>query len=249
MKKKTGLLLLLIVPVFLLYFVSEAFLRCAAVANINPDKVKLDNILNDLPESIRDIVTYRIMHTDITNALAKAATEDEKLILMAQLGDYTRDLKEKETIFKLLRGRYSHRPESSVAYVYYLLRKDSPDQISIPEFHSYVRKFPQMDQFNIWAMGINRLAQLNMSETDRMNFMLPLLDLKPEYRDFSIFYTEMVRLGTKYSKQDIANRADALIDASRLRDSIAEVQLEQEMQRQAQLQNVRKKASGKKKGK
>ena len=246
MKKKTGLLLLLILPVFLLYFVSEAFLRCAAVANINPDKVKLDNILNDLPESIRDIVTYRIMHTDITNALAKAATEDEKLILMAQLGDYTRDLKEKENIFKLLRGRYSHRPESSVAYVYYLLRKDSPDQISIPEFHSYVKKFPQMDQFNIWAMGINRLAQLNMSELERMNFMLPLLDLKPEYRDFSIFYTEMVRLGTKYNKQDIANRADALIDASRLRDSIAEVQLEQEMQRQAQVQAARKKASGKK---
>ena len=244
MKKKTGLYFL-IIPVFLLYFVSEAFLRCAAVANINPDKVKLDNILNDLPESIRDIVTYRIMHTDITNALAKASTEDEKLMLMAQLGDYTRDLKEKKTIFKLLRGRYSHRPESSVAYVYYLLRKDAPEPVSIPEFHKYVRKFPQMDQFNIWAMGINRLAQLNMTEQDRMNFMLPLLDMKPEYRDYSIFYTELVRLGTKYNKQNVANRADALIDEARLRDSIAEVQLEQEMQKQAKLQTARKKDSGK----
>ena len=233
MKRKTGLFLL-IVPVFLLYFVSEAFLRCAAVANINPDKVKLDNILNDLPESIRDIVTYRIMHTDITNALARATGENEKLFLMAQLGDYTRDLKEKEQIFRLLRSKYPDRAESAPAFVYYLLRKESPDSISIPEFHRYLRKFPQMEQFNIWAMALNRLTQLNFSEPDKMNFMLPLLDMKPEYRDYSIFYTELVRLGTKYRKPQIANRADALIDESRLRDSIAEVQMEQEMQREAQ---------------
>ena len=244
MKKKTGLYFL-IVPVFLLYFVSESFLRCAAVANINPDKVKLDNILNDLPESIRDIVTYRIMHTDITNALAKAATEDEKLMLMAQLGDYTRDLKEKETIFKLLREKYPYRPESSVAFVYYLLRKDSPKQISVPDFHRYLLKFKQMDRFNIWAMALNRLAQLNATEQERMNFMLPLLDMKPEFRDYSIFYTELVRLGTKYRKPNVANRADTLIDECRLRDSIAEVQLEMEMRNQAKLA-ARNKAAGKK---
>ncbi|MBQ6596262.1 MAG: hypothetical protein IJH79_01805 [Lentisphaeria bacterium] len=229
MKMKTGLFFL-IVPVFLLYFVSEAFLRCAAVANINPEKVNLDKILNELPESVRDIVTYRIIHTDLTNALAKATDEEEKLSLLAQLGDYSRDLKEKENIFRLLRGRYSHRPQSAAAYVYYLLRKDSPDQISVPEFHQYLKKFPQLDQYNIWAMALNRLSALKVSEPEKMNFMLPLLDLKPEYRDYSIFYTELVRLGTKYRKPQIANRADALIDESRLRDSIVEVLMEREMQ-------------------
>ena len=253
MKTKTGLFFL-IVPVFLLYFVSEAFLRCAAVANINPEKVNLDKILNELPDSVRDIVTYRIIHTDLTNALAKATDEEEKLSLLAQLGDYSRDLKEKENIFRLLRGRYSHRPQSAVAYVYYLLRKDSPDQISVPEFHQYLKKFPQLDQFNIWAMALNRLSALKVSEPEKMNFMLPLLDLKPEYRDYSIFYTELVRLGTKYQKPQIANRADALIDASRLRDSIADVLLEQEMQQAARRHpagkgNGKDKGNGKGKGK
>ena len=229
MKMKTGLFFL-IVPVFLLYFVSEAFLRCAAVANINPEKVNLDKILNELPDSVRDIVTYRIIHTDLTNALAKATDEEEKLSLLAQLGDYSRDLKEKENIFRLLRGRYSHRPQSAVAYVYYLLRKDSPDQISVPEFHQYLKKFPQLDQYNIWAMALNRLSALKVTEPEKMNFMLPLLDLKPEYRDYSIFYTELVRLGTKYKKPQIANRADALIDECRLHDSIVEVLMEREMQ-------------------
>ena len=229
MKMKTGLFFL-IVPVFLLYFVSEAFLRCAAVANINPEKVNLDKILNELPDSVRDIVTYRIIHTDLTNALAKATDEEEKLSLLAQLGDYSRDLKEKENIFRLLRGRYSQRPQSAAAYVYYLLRKESPDQISVPEFHQYLKKFPQLDQYNIWAMALNRLSALKVSEPEKMNFMLPLLDLKPEYRDYSIFYTELVRLGTKYRKPQIANRADALIDESRLHDSIVEVLMEREMQ-------------------
>ena len=231
MKRKTGLIVF-IVPVFLLYFVSESFLRCAAVANINPDKVKLDNILNDLPESIRDIVTYRIIYTDLTNALARASSEEEKLSLLAQLGDYTRDLKEKETIFQLLRKKYPEKTESAAAFVYYLLRKDSPDQITVPEFHRYLLKFPQMERYNIWAMALNRLSQLNLPEQDKMNFMLPLLEMKPEYRDYSIFYTELVRLGTKYKKPDVANRADALIDESRLRESIMEVQMAREMQNQ-----------------
>lgn len=244
MKRKTGMIFL-IVLVFLLYFVSEAFLRCAAVANINPDKVKLDNILNDLPESVRDIVTYRIMYTDITNALAGASSEEEKISLLAQLGDYTRDLKEKENIFKLLRGKYPGRPESASAFVYYLLRRDSPDQISVPEFHRYLLKFPQLERYNIWAMALNRLAQLKLPEPEKMNFMLPLLDMKPEYRDYSILYTELVRLGTKYRRPDLANRADALIDESRLRDSIAEVQIAQEMQQQAQ--RTGKKGGGKRK--
>ena len=232
MKKKTGLLLLLIVPVFLLYFLSEAFLRCAAVANINPEQVKLDSILNELPESIRDVVTYRIMHTDLTNALAKASDEKEKLVLTAQLGEYTRDLKEKETIFRFLRRKYPDRAETAVAYVYYLLREDSPERVTVAEFHRYLLKIPQMERFNIWAMALNRLTQLKVSGTVRMEFLLPLLEMKPEYRDYSIFYTELVRLGTKYKKPDVANRADALIDESRLRESIMEVQMAREMQNQ-----------------
>ena len=229
MKTKTGLYLL-IVPVFLFYFISEAFLRCAAVANINPEKVKLDTILNDLPESIRDIVTYRIMHTDMTNALAAASTEEEKLLAMAQLGNYTRDLKEKEKIFTLLRDKYSDRPESAYAFTYYLLRDESPRKITVPEFHRYLLKFPQLERFNLWAMALNRLTQLNLPEPEKMKFMLPLLKMKPEYRDYSIFYTELVRLGTKYRNPEVANRADALIDESRLCQSIEEVQMEREMQ-------------------
>lgn len=232
MRKKTGLFCL-IVPVFLLYFISEAFLRCAAIANINPDKIRLDNILNDLPESIRDVVSYRIMHTELTNSLAAAGTEDEKIAIMAQLGDYTRDRKEKERIFNLLFDHYPGKPASAVAFTYYLLRKDSSREISVPEFHRYLLQFPQMDRFNIWALALNRLTQLKISDLEKIQFMLPLLDMKPEYRDYSIFYAELVRLGTKCGRSDIANRADALIDESRLCESIAEVQLEQERRKRS----------------
>ncbi len=230
MKKKTGLIFL-IVPVFLLYFISEAFLRCAAVANINPEKVKLDNILNDLPESVRDIVTYRIMHADMTNSLAAAQTETEKLSIMAQLGDYTRNLEEKEKIFSSLRRNYPDRPEAAPAFVYYLLKEDSPDKITVAGFHEYLLRFPQLERFNIWALALNRLNQLKVSEQDKLNFMMPLLKMKPEYRDYSILYTEMVRLATKYRQPAVANQADALIDESRLCDSIMEVRLEREQEK------------------
>ncbi|MBQ9335669.1 MAG: hypothetical protein IJS14_00025 [Lentisphaeria bacterium] len=243
MKKWTGLICL-IVPVFLLYFISESFLRAAAVANINPEKVKLDNLLNDLPESVRDAVTYRIMHTDLTNALAAAKSEDERVSILSQLGDYTRDQAEKERIFELLRGRYPARPESAPAFVYYLLRTDSPKQITVPEFHRYLLKFGQLERFNIWAMALNRLTQLKTSDRDKLAFMLPLLDMKPEYRDYSIFYTEIVQLAGKLMQTQTANRADRLIDDCRLCPSIEEVQLEREEQKMAA--EAARKKSGKK---
>ncbi|MBO4648110.1 MAG: hypothetical protein J5806_08135 [Lentisphaeria bacterium] len=247
MKKKTGLLLLLIVPVFLLYFLSESFLRAAAVANINPAQVKLDNILNELPESIRDVVTYRIMHTDLTNALAKASDEKEKLALMAQLGDYTRDLEEKEKIFRFLRQKYPNRAETAPAYVYYLLREDSPDRVTMADFHRYLQKLPQLERFNIWAMALNRLTQLKVSGTVRMEFLLPLLEMKPEYRDYSIFYTELVELAMRYQKPAVANRADALIDECRLQPSLAEVELEEMEKENQRREEAAKKRKGERK--
>ena len=114
-KKKIGLIFI-IVPVFLLYFLSEAVLREAAVANINPQKVKIDSILNELPESIRDLITYRITRTEMLNDLAAAETEEEKLAAMVSLGIYTRDPEEKEKILRDVRSHYADKPESAPAF-------------------------------------------------------------------------------------------------------------------------------------
>lgn len=243
MNKKTGLMILMILPVFLLYFISEAFLRCAAVANINPDKVKLDNILNDLPESVRDIVTYRIMHTDMTNDLAAAQTEEEKLYAMAVLGEYTRDPEEKERIFSALRENYAANPIAAPAFVYYFLNEKSKKQLSAAEFHRYLSKFPQLEQFTIWALALNKFRTLKKPEREQLAFMMPLLKLKPEYRDYSLLYTEMVRLASKLRERETANQADAKIDESRFHPSIAEILMEREMEM------MKKNSAGNKKGK
>ena len=114
-KKKIGLIFI-IVPVFLLYFLSEAVLREAAVANINPQKVKIDSILNELPDSVRDLVVYRITRTEMLNNLAAAETDDEKVSAMVVLGSYTRDPLEKEKIFWEVRSKYADHPESAAAF-------------------------------------------------------------------------------------------------------------------------------------
>lgn len=233
MKKKTGLIFL-IISVFLLYFISEACLRCAAVANINPEKVKLDTILNDLPESVRDLVTYRVMYTDLRNNLEKAETEQEKLSALAQLGDYTRDLDEKERIFSRLREKYASTPEASFAFVYYFLNEKNPKKIGIPEFQRYLNTFPQLERYNIWAMALNKTTQAKLSDRERLDFMMPLLSMRPEYRDYSVFYTEMVRLASKLGLSDVANKADGLIDDSRLCPSIFEVIMEREQKAEAE---------------
>ena len=231
-KKKIGLIFI-IVPVFLLYFLSEAVLREAAVANNNPQKVKIDSILNELPESIRDLITYRITRTEMLNDLAAAETEEEKLAAMVSLGIYTRDPEEKEKILWDVRSHYADKPESAPAFAYYLLNEENPKKISIPEYQAYLRKFPQQYQFNIWALGLNRLNDLRKKITwkDRLDFLKPLLEMKPEFRDYSVLYTEISRIAGRFEFRDIEEKAEALYDESRLCPSITEFIMQEEMEK------------------
>ena len=231
-KKKIGLIFI-IVPVFLLYFLSEAVLREAAVANINPQKVKIDSILNELPESIRDLVNYRITRTEMLNDLAAAETEEEKLSAMVSLGVFSRDPEEKEKILWEVRSRYADKPESAPAFAYYLLNEENPKKISIEEYHAYLKKFPQQYQFNVWAAGLNRLNELRkkISWKDRLDFMRPLLNLRPEFRDYSAFYEDISRIAGRFEFRDIEEKAEALYDESRLCPSIMEFMIQEEQEK------------------
>ena len=80
-------------------------------------------------------------------------------------------------------------------------------------------------------------------EREQLAFMMPLLKLKPEYRDYSLLYTEMVRLASKLRERETANQADAKIDESRFHPSIAEILMEREMEM------MKKNSAGNKKGK
>ncbi len=229
-KKKIGLIFI-IVPVFLLYFLSEAVLREAAVANINPQKVKIDSILNELPDSVRDLVVYRITRTEMLNNLAAAETDDEKVSAMVVLGSYTRDPLEKEKIFWEVRSKYADHPESAAAFAYYLLNDENPKRISLSDYHSYLKKFPQQYQYNVWAAGLNRLNDIRKKITwkDRLDFLRPLLDMKPEFRDYSVLYTEISRIAGRFEFRDIEAKAEALYDESRLCPSIMEFLMQEEM--------------------
>ena len=231
-KKKIGLVLI-IIPVFLLYFLSEAVLREAAVANINPQKVKIDTILNELPDSVRDLVVYRITRTEMLNDLAAAETDEEKLAAMVALGIYTRDPEEKEKLLWEVRTKYADRPESAPAFAYYLLNEENPRKISIPEYQAYLKKFPQQYQYNVWAAGLNRLNDLRKKVTwkNRLDFLRPLLEMKPEFRDYSVLYTEISRIAGRFEFRDIEAKAEALYDESRLCPTIMEFLMQEEMEK------------------
>ena len=231
-KKKIGLVII-IVPIFLLYFLSEAVLREAAVANINPQKVKIDTILNELPDSVRDLVIYRITRTEMLNDLAAAETDEEKLSAMVALGIYTRDPEEKEKLLWEVRTKYADHPESAPAFAYYLLNEENPKKLSIPEYQAYLKKFPQQYQYNVWAAGLNRLNDLRKKVTwkNRLDFLRPLLDMKPEFRDYSVLYTEISRIAGRFEFRDIEAKAEALYDESRLCPTITEFLMQEEMEK------------------
>ena len=86
-------------------------------------------------------------------------------------------------------------------------------KITIPEFHKYIAQFPQLDQFYMYSAGLVKLRDLKSDNSEQFEFLLPLLDIQPEYRDFSRLYEYFSDLAVKMEKTDLYLKSKALEDA------------------------------------
>ena len=80
---------------------------------------------------------------------------------------------------------------------------------------------------------MNRLNDLRKKITwkDRLDFLKPLLEMKPEFRDYSVLYMEISRIAGRFEFRDIEEKAEALYDESRLCPSITEFMMQEEMEK------------------
>ena len=208
---KGGRHLLAFCAVLLVYFLSESVLRQAVVSRFESDKIKPEVILARLPASLKEKVGYNLELTRLRDAL-RGGKKDEKTIIATQinLAIYTKDKAESEKIFKSIIRGYPNKSESVQAYCYFLLKKNSPDSVSLKRFHSYVMSCDPKDRLYLWQSGFSKIQKDQQPLLTQLNYLEPLLDIKPDYKEYLVFYEGICKLAGKLGDEEKVEKADTL---------------------------------------
>jgi tetratricopeptide (TPR) repeat protein len=196
-----------LVPAFFIYFYSESLLRQAAISNILPENVKMDSILEMLPANFREKADYSIQKGQITDSIKNAQTESERVASMCNLAEILTNDKEKEKLYKKILEEYPNSKESARAYIFFYRNPETDTKISTDEYRDFIMKFPQIDQFYMWSIGLAKLIKTKGTEEEQYNYLSPLLDVKPQYRDYSGLYNKIATLAGKLEKTGIYPKA------------------------------------------
>lgn len=181
-------ILAVLIPAFLAYFYSESVLRQGAVSSIDPKRVNVDSIINELPGSIKEAIGNKLQHDALQDQIRRAKTPGEKAAAISNLADFTKDQDKRSKIYADVLKNYPNEPETLRAYCFFLHRKDTPDSVSIRQFLNYINKLSFADRFYAISMGYSTLKKLNASDKDCYEFLKPLLDIRPQFRDYSALY-------------------------------------------------------------
>jgi len=201
-----------LIPAFFIYFFSEVFLRQAAVSNVDPQSVNIDSIITELPSSIKDSIRYKIQIGQLKDAVISASTDSERAQALCNYADALNDREEKEKILKEVMARYADTRDAVKAFIYFL-NPETKYSIQIKDYHRFTGRFKQSEQYYIWSMGLAKLIELKADYKIKMDYLLPLLEIKPEYRNYSRLYDSLAEFSANLKENDIYKKAKAKEDA------------------------------------
>ena len=199
--------------VFLAYFTSDAVLRQFVLYRAGTQSISLNTILEKIPAEIRDEVRRRILIAELKDKLLAASTDGEKISASIALAGAMseKDLQEK---YAEIIDKYPSAPESAPAFINYLMAPNTALRtISIPRYHEYIKQLHDPELFYAIDGGLNTLKGKKSSSKELMTFMLPLLELKPTYREYQRLYVELSELAFQEGNQDVELKARQLEEA------------------------------------
>ncbi len=199
--------LFIMIPAFLVYFYSESVLRQGAIANIDPKKFNIETVIAELPGSVRDAISYKIHYGQLQDCIQRASTDKDKAFAISNMADFIKEPEKRVELYEEVLTRYPGVPESARAFAFFLCDPKTNTNVSIKQYHDYLSKFSLLDQYYIWTIGLAKLKTVVASEQEMLEFLLPLLSLPVEYRDYSGLYKQLSELAAKLNKKDIYLKA------------------------------------------
>jgi len=204
---------LILGAVFLAYFTSNAILRQFVLYRAGTQSISLNAILDKLPAGIRDEVRQRVLIAELKDRLLAASTEGEKISASIALAGAISDKALQEKYAEII-DKYPSAPESAPAFINFLMAPNTAlKSISIPRYHEYLKRLHDPELFYAIDGGLNTLRSRKATNKQLMAFMLPLLDLKPVYREYQRLYVDLSEIAFQEENQEVELKARKLEEA------------------------------------
>ncbi len=201
---------LIVVAAFVCYFVSEAVLRQFVLHRSGAQTISLDENLALLPVGIRDFVRKKVTIAELKDKLKVAKTDKDIIYLSIALGRERGEAELQEAYAMVLKN-YPKAPEATSAYLNFLLApKTALKSISIKQFHQYLKLLPEEEQCYFWQAGLARMNMLKTTDKQKIDFLLPLLKIKPKFREYQELYIKLWDLADKEKMRDVEIKARKL---------------------------------------
>jgi hypothetical protein len=199
--------------VFFSYFFSEAVLRQFILHRSGTQQISLDDIIGKLPPGVRDEVTRTIRIAELKDDLKAAKTDGQKINISIQLAGMYSPQKLQEKYAEVI-DEYPKAPESLQAYINFLMAPETAlKSISIKQYQDFIDLLKGQDRVFAWSSGLSKLKNVKASPGDQIAFLKPLLNIKPDCREYQQLYVELRELAFQKNEKDIELRARKLEDA------------------------------------
>ena len=209
------------------YFTSEQILRSITVSSMSK-KMDTSLIISKLPSAIRDAVNHKIAVTTAENDLVKASTDLGRVNAMNRLAILSESTEGKDTYYGAIIAKYTSLVESYAAHRHYFFEKDKDATITILEYQKFIKILKPIDQYSAWFSGLSKLEKNKATISEIISFVKPLLELKPQYRDYYELYSKVSTYSINAKNDAMYNKAEQLkrdcLDLKLIEEVLAEIE-------------------------
>ncbi|MDD5698030.1 MAG: hypothetical protein PHH77_05390 [Victivallaceae bacterium] len=195
--------LLIGIAVFFCYFFSEMVLRQFVLHRAGVPAISLSSLLGKLPPGIRDEVTRQITIAELKDELKAATTVGRKITVSIALAGMFPPQKLQEKYAEII-DKYPTTPESLPAFINFLLAPPAAlKSISVARYHEFIKHLDKHQRFWAWSSGFDKLKSRKAAPAVQMEYLLPLLDVKPDRHEYQRLYVALSELAFQEEKREI----------------------------------------------
>jgi hypothetical protein len=192
------------------YFFSEAILRQFILHRAGVQSISLNSILAELPAEIRDEAIRKITIAEYKDELKLAKTVSKKISISIALATLLSPEKLQEAYAEII-DKYPNAPEARAAFTNFLMAPAGAlKSISIARYHQFIKLLNKQQRFYAWSSGFSKLKGLKVSPPKKMEFLLPLLDFKPDGREYQQLYLKFSELAFQEANHSVELKANKL---------------------------------------
>ncbi|MDD5598300.1 MAG: hypothetical protein PHV82_10180 [Victivallaceae bacterium] len=211
-KKDGGMKITLLVGTVILfsYFSSEAVLRQFVLHRAGGQSITLSSLLGKLPPGIRDEVTRKVTIAEYRDELKNAKNVNEKIRISIALADAISPQELQKTYAEII-DKYPQYPEAQSAFVNFLAAKENAlRSISVSRYHKFINLLKGEPRLSAWSSGFFKLKSLNVPNKTLLEYLMPLLKMKPDGHEYAQLYVALSELAFQEENQDIELKAKKL---------------------------------------